>query len=698
MGEGTITGSLQPDPQAYQQCFIAHSHRAPWRQTIVRVCDQVLPRFGLQPWYANRHFDATTSLREKIVEMIATTRYGIYDLSYWRQAGKTGWEMPSNVLIELGMAIALNRPILLLRHAENRACGLPLPACLQGIAEQIHEFTGGERTLRDAFEAQLPQWTQHPPEQDWLNRYCTFGGLVCSYREVHPQAQQWSLEKFHCHISDGADIDREDFRDALEQILRRFSDIHFEYLDACSIPKGYQYLLCSHCQRVRSSPFSVYRITPDTAADTFIAIGMSIALEAQFGYKIPKILITTDIHTIPSLLSGYEVLVASDFLEIKERLKQLLPQVIQKIRHTAWKPRPLPFEVFTPPKERAEDEIPEIPRELHIDAEEQLPIENEINFSQQMPEEYYIDGIERLKQILRDKRSLSRLHILEERLYENTERRQSYGENEDTRLDWIKIISELTLLSNRELGIDFIGLCQPADTKLLEERDNNEENPSVGSVLRNILKNDPAEITRVARELGVNERSIRRWMNGELRPRANILRMLPDVLPKHRIALTDIINRTFPDALYERPINIFISYAHEDRQWHDRLMAHLSVLRRQGLITIWSNREVHPGSNIKDEIFRHLEEAEIILLLVSADLLASDDLSETERILERMERGEVRVIPIILRPTDWESTSFSQLVALPRNRRPISSWSNQDEAFLNIITEISDVIDNMRKR
>lgn len=182
MDNQTTTGNFQPSEQAAQQCFIAHSYNALWHPTIVEVCQEVLPRFGLQPWYADEHFDTTIPLREKVVEMIATTRYGIYDLSYWKPRGSTQWEMPRNVLIELGMAIALNRPMLLLRHAENEACNIALPVCLQGI-EQIYTFTG-TTTLRKALETSLPQWIYRSPEREWRNRYCHFGGLVCSYRVI----------------------------------------------------------------------------------------------------------------------------------------------------------------------------------------------------------------------------------------------------------------------------------------------------------------------------------------------------------------------------------------------------------------------------------------------------------------------------------------------------------------------------------
>src|SRR6266849_1847264 len=119
------------------------------------------------------------------------------------------------------------------------------------------------------------------------------------------------------------------------------------------------------------------------------------------------------------------------------------------------------------------------------------------------------------------------------------------------------------------------------------------------------------------------------------------------------------------------PIEIFYSYAHEDRPFCDKLEKHLSLLRRQGLITQWHDRYISPGSNLAHAISMHLERASVILLLVSADFLASDYCYSTEmqRALERHQNKEACVIPILLRPVDWKDAPFAQLQALPTNAK-----------------------------
>src|SRR2546421_7965312 len=102
------------------------------------------------------------------------------------------------------------------------------------------------------------------------------------------------------------------------------------------------------------------------------------------------------------------------------------------------------------------------------------------------------------------------------------------------------------------------------------------------------------------------------------------------------------------------PIDVFLSYAHEDEQLLRKLETHLSSLKRQGLISTWYDRQIVPGTNWAKVVDQRLEQASIILLLVSANFLASDYCNQIEmkRALERHEAGEARVIPIAIRPAD----------------------------------------------
>ena len=134
------------------------------------------------------------------------------------------------------------------------------------------------------------------------------------------------------------------------------------------------------------------------------------------------------------------------------------------------------------------------------------------------------------------------------------------------------------------------------------------------------------------------------------------------------------------------PIDLFISYSHRDENLRDELSKHLALLGRQGIVTAWHDRRIGAGEDWKGAIDQHLDRAGVILLLISADFLASDycfDLEMT-RALERHARGETYVIPVILRACDWTSGPFARLQALPRDGKPVTSWPNRDEAWHDV--------------
>jgi hypothetical protein len=139
---------------------------------------------------------------------------------------------------------------------------------------------------------------------------------------------------------------------------------------------------------------------------------------------------------------------------------------------------------------------------------------------------------------------------------------------------------------------------------------------------------------------------------------------------------------------------VFFSYAHADAQHRDRLEKGLAMLKRQGLIETWHDRRIVPGQHVDDAISAELEAADLILLLVSQDFLASEYCYDVEmqRAMERHGRGDAHVIPIILRPSDWKSAPFGRLNALPTDGKPITKWTDPDDAFLDITEGIKRVI------
>ncbi len=346
------SGGLVPKYQNYQRqkCFIAYTKQTEWAEDLLSACEEVVskPEFNLELDYVGKRFTPDdVTLREKALELIANARYGIYDLSYWWDDQEGKWKMPGNVFIELGIAIALNRPTLLLRHANNQE--LELPECLKGLKNKILEFSGFY-SLKKALNKNLQQWISQYPEKSWWNRYCFLGGRVCKYRETYPQKKgKKTKNNLSCYIFDSTDVDRYDFRCVIEEVLERYSLVKFTYLDALSLTEGYDFLLCTYCQNARSTPFAIYRITPNTSPGTLITLGISIALENQFENAIPKIIMVENSQDIPSLLLGYDFVEARSDNDKRSNLLQAIPEVIQKIRKNTWKATPLPFEVISLP-------------------------------------------------------------------------------------------------------------------------------------------------------------------------------------------------------------------------------------------------------------------------------------------------------------------------------------------------------------
>jgi hypothetical protein len=142
---------------------------------------------------------------------------------------------------------------------------------------------------------------------------------------------------------------------------------------------------------------------------------------------------------------------------------------------------------------------------------------------------------------------------------------------------------------------------------------------------------------------------------------------------------------------------VFVSYANADDDLRKELDKHLSLLKKQHLIKIWHDQDISAGTEWEREIHAHLSTADIILLLISPDFMASKYCFsiEMERAMERHKRGEAQVIPIIVRPVDWQNAPFSKLQILPTGAKPIrsSKWQYLDEALLDVVEGIRKVIE-----
>ena len=148
-----------------------------------------------------------------------------------------------------------------------------------------------------------------------------------------------------------------------------------------------------------------------------------------------------------------------------------------------------------------------------------------------------------------------------------------------------------------------------------------------------------------------------------------------------------------------RPITVFVSYSHRDEGFRAQLEEQLGNLRRQRLIDVWHDRRIEPGAEWESAIDEHLRGADLVLLLISPSFLDSDYCYDREMrvALERHDRGEAHVVPIIIRPSDWADTPFAKLAALPRDGRPVTGFRSRDHAWLEVTSGIRTLVTDLKR-
>jgi hypothetical protein len=142
---------------------------------------------------------------------------------------------------------------------------------------------------------------------------------------------------------------------------------------------------------------------------------------------------------------------------------------------------------------------------------------------------------------------------------------------------------------------------------------------------------------------------------------------------------------------------VFYSYSHKDGELRGRLATYLGPLTRQGKIVSWHDRDIRPGADWNAEISDQLETADLILFLVSEHFLDSDYCFgvEVEAALSRLKRGDVSVVPVLLKPCLWQESRFSQLQFVPRDAKPIMSSRSPDDAFAEVAREIGEIVSQL---
>ncbi len=143
--------------------------------------------------------------------------------------------------------------------------------------------------------------------------------------------------------------------------------------------------------------------------------------------------------------------------------------------------------------------------------------------------------------------------------------------------------------------------------------------------------------------------------------------------------------------------SLVFSYAHVDEALRNELEKHLAPLKRMGRVSTWHDRRIVPGEEFAGQIDQHFGDADIILLLISSDFIASDYCYQIEmsNALRRHERGEAIVIPVILRPCAWRQLPFGKLLAATVDGKPVAQFPSFDEGFVQVVEAVSRALDKL---
>jgi hypothetical protein len=142
-------------------------------------------------------------------------------------------------------------------------------------------------------------------------------------------------------------------------------------------------------------------------------------------------------------------------------------------------------------------------------------------------------------------------------------------------------------------------------------------------------------------------------------------------------------------------ITVLLCYDKKDERMVRKLKNQLSLLVRNGLIALWDDADIAPGADREQEMNKSLDEAQVILLLISSSFLGSKYPYKIgmQEAIQKHEQKKARVIPILLSPVHWEEPPIANLQPLPDSARPITKWRPQDEGYKNVADGIKRVVD-----
>jgi uncharacterized protein YjbI with pentapeptide repeats len=227
------------------------------------------------------------------------------------------------------------------------------------------------------------------------------------------------------------------------------------------------------------------------------------------------------------------------------------------------------------------------------------------------------------------------------------------------------------------------------------------------AVLVRLFDAPRADLERVAEAL-----SLKVWEQAQIKQRAlvrapviqsdDLLKRLSDLVVRHlkRVELREAAplgtavlrwrwdnptQSSLNQLIGPRPCRLFLIHARPDRDLAAALVGHLQPLVLQKLVDSFDETSLQAGDDADELLFAHLDSADAILVLVSADLFQEGPwYNQLDRAMARQKNG-VPVIPVLVRPVSWKGTVLSDLKPLPEDGIPVTVWPNRDQAWFSVV-------------
>ena len=149
----------------------------------------------------------------------------------------------------------------------------------------------------------------------------------------------------------------------------------------------------------------------------------------------------------------------------------------------------------------------------------------------------------------------------------------------------------------------------------------------------------------------------------------------------------------------DNKLNLFISYSHNDNQYIKDFLNHTAPLRDNDILDMWYDQDITAGDDFWDRIDEHLANRDVICCLISSYYISSGACKkELQTALELREKKGVLVIPIILSPCAWlDLPNIKRLLAIPSDGKPVSSFTNIDEAWLDVYNHLKNASEKYKR-